>query len=147
MTLANRIIGILLIIFSIYVWFAANAFPPSNSIGPGADFFPKITALILGILSVLLVFKKEGTVGNIFTLQRENIPNFIGGFISLILYVIIIPTVGFLVSTILVTFVWMLLMGIRKWVVLISVSILFSAGIVALFEYLMNVPIPHGFLY
>ena len=119
MTLANRIIGIGLLLFSIYVWLTANAFPPSNSIGPGADFFPKITATILGILSVLLVFKKEEIVGDIFTLQRGSIPQFIGGFISLIIYVILIPTIGFFISTVLVSFVWMLLMGIRKWVVLV----------------------------
>ena len=71
MTLANRIIGIGLLLFSIYVWLSANAFPPSNSIGPGADFFPKVTATILGILSVLLVFKKEENAGDIFTLQRR----------------------------------------------------------------------------
>ncbi|WP_428909965.1 tripartite tricarboxylate transporter TctB family protein [Niallia sp. Krafla_26] len=147
MTLANRIIGIVLTLFSIFIWISADAFQTSNTIGPGADFFPKATALILGILSVLLVFKKEETTGNIFTLHRKNIPHFIGGFISLIIYVILIPTIGFLISTILITLVWMLLMGIRKWAVLISVSILVSAGVVLLFEYLMNVPIPHGILY
>ena len=147
MTLANRIIGILLLLFSIYVWLTANAFPPSNSIGPEADFFPKITATILGILSVLLVFKKEETAGGIFTLQRGSILHFIGGFISLIIYVILIPTIGFFISTVLVTLVWMLLMGIRKWVILISVSILLSVAVVLLFEYVMNVPIPHGVLY
>lgn len=147
MTLANRIIGIGLLLFSIYVWLTANAFPPSNSIGPGADFFPKITATILGILSVLLVFKKEENAGDIFTLQRGSIPKFIGGFISLIIYVILVPTIGFFISTVLVSFVWMLLMGIRKWVVLVSVSILLSVVVVLLFEYVMNVPIPHGVLY
>ena len=147
MTLANRIIGIGLLLFSIYVWLTANAFPPSNSIGPGADFFPKVTATILGILSVLLVFKKEEIAGDIFTLQRSNIPKFIGGFISLIIYVILVPTIGFFISTVLVSFVWMLLMGIRKWVVLVSVSILLSVVVVLLFEYVMNVPIPHGVLY
>lgn len=147
MTLANRIIGIGLLIFSIYVWLSADAFPPSNSIGPGADFFPKVTSTILGLLSVLLVFKKEETDGDIFTLQRTNVPKFIGGFISLIIYVILVPLIGFFVSTILVTFVWMLLMGIRKWVVLIAVSILLSVVLVVLFEYVMNVPIPHGVLY
>ncbi|MCG7345525.1 tripartite tricarboxylate transporter TctB family protein [Sporosarcina sp. ACRSL] len=147
MTLANRIIGIGLLLFSIYVWLTANAFPPSNSIGPGADFFPKVTATILGILSVLLVFKKEENAGDIFTLQRGSIPHFIGGFISLIIYVILVPIIGFFISTVLVSLFWMLLMGIRRWVVLVSVSILLSVVVVILFEYVMNVPIPHGVLY
>ncbi len=147
MTLANRIIGIGLIIFSIYVWLAANAFPSQNTIGPGAEFFPKLTAVILAILSVFLLFKKENSEQSVFTLQRKNVPYFIGSFISLIIYVILIPTLGFVISTILLTFIWMWLMGIRKWIALIITSILVAICVSAIFEFLLNVPIPHGILY
>ncbi|MGB3262047.1 tripartite tricarboxylate transporter TctB family protein [Paenisporosarcina sp.] len=147
MTLANRIISIILLVFSIFVWIGANEFPASNGQGLGPDFFPKVTAIILGVLATILFFKKEDTEESIFSFPRSAVPLFVSGLIALVLYVILIEFIGFTISTILLTFSWMWLMGIRKWITLIVASILISVGIAAVFEFLLFVPIPHGILY
>ena len=147
MTLANRIISVILLVFSIFVWLGANQFPASNGQGLGPDFFPKITAIILGILATILFFKKEENEESVFTFPRSAVPLFVGGLITLVLYVFLIEFIGFTISTVLLTFSWMWLMGIRKWVTLIAASILISVGIGAVFEFLLSVPIPHGILY
>lgn len=147
MTLANRIISIILLVFSIFVWLGANEFPVSNGQGLGPDFFPKVTAIILGVLATILFFKKEDSEESIFSFPRSAVPLFVSGLIALVLYVIFIEFIGFTISTILLTFSWMWLMGIRKWITLIVASILISVGIAAVFEFLLFVPIPHGILY
>jgi hypothetical protein len=147
MTLANRIISIILLVFSIFVWLGANEFPASNGQGLGPDFFPKVTAIILGVLATILFFKKEDSEESIFSFPRSAVPLFVSGLIALVLYVIMIEFIGFTISTIFLTFSWMWLMGIRKWITLIVASILISVGIAAVFEFLLFVPIPHGILY
>lgn len=147
MNLANRIISIILLVFSIFVWLAANEFPASNGQGLGPDFFPKATAIILGVLATMLFFRKEDTEESIFSFPRSAGPLFVSGIIALGLYVLMIEYMGFTISTIFLTFSWMWLMGIRKWITLIVASILISVGIAAVFEFLLFVPIPHGILY
>jgi hypothetical protein len=71
----------------------------------------------------------------------------VSGIVALGLYVFMIEYIGFTISTIFLTFTWMWLMGIRKWITLIIASILISVGIAAVFEFLLYVPIPHGILY
>lgn len=147
MTLANRIISIILLVFSIFVWLGANEFPASNGQGLGPDFFPKATAIILGVLATMLFFKKEDTEERVFSFTRSAAPLFVGGILALGIYVLMIDFIGFTISTIFLTCTWMWLMGIRKWLTLIIASILISVGIAAVFEYLLFVPIPHGILY
>ena len=147
MTLANRVIGTILLLLSIYVWVTANAFPDAAGVGPGADFFPKLTASVLGILSILLVLKKEETEDSIFLVSGKNAWQFVFGFVAMILFVVLIETIGFTITAILFSISWMWLMGIRKIVQLLVVSIFVSLLITLVFEQLLNVPIPHGILY
>ena len=147
MTLANRIISLILLVFSVLVWMGANNFPASNGQGLGPDFFPKVTAIVLGFLAILLFFRKENNEESVFSFSRSAVPLFVSGIVALVLYVFVIEIIGFTISTILLTFCWMWLMGIRKWITLIAASILISVGIGAVFEYLLFVPIPHGILY
>ena len=147
MTLANRVIGSVLLLFSVLVWVMSNTFPESTGPVPGADFFPKLTAVLLGALSILLVLRKEEGEGSVFSLSRKKSWSFVAGFGAMILYVLLIEPIGFSTTTILFLFAWMWLMGIRKWVTLIVASILISIGVTFVFELLLNVPIPHGILY
>lgn len=148
MTMANRVIGFGLLILSIYAWLTANTFPTSNGLGPGPDYFPKIAASVLGVLSILLICKKEKNDESIYAISGKPAVILFGtGFIVMIIYVLFVQWLGFTVSSALVTLAWMILMGIRKWTTLIVASVLISAGITYVFEFLLSVPIPHGILY
>jgi putative tricarboxylic transport membrane protein len=148
MTRANRVIGFGLLILSVYTWVSANAFPPSNGIGPGPDYFPKLAAIILGLLAIMLIFKKEKQDGEVYEISgKSSALLFVLGFVVMIVYAILIQWLGFSISSVLVAISWMVLMGIRKWVTLLVASVLISAGITYVFEYLLSVPIPHGILY
>ncbi|MET3698579.1 tripartite tricarboxylate transporter TctB family protein [Bacillus oleivorans] len=147
MTLANRVIGTLLLLLSVYVWVTANAFPDAAGIGPGADFFPKLTASVLGILSIMLVLKKENTEESIFLVSGKQSWKFVLGFVAMILFVFLIEVIGFSFTAVLFSISWMWLMGIRNIVKLLLVSVFISVLITLVFEQLLNVPIPHGLLY
>ncbi|GAA0321485.1 hypothetical protein GCM10008967_09990 [Bacillus carboniphilus] len=147
MTLANRIIGTLLVILSAYVWFTANAFPESIGVGPGADFFPKLSAASLAILSIMLILKKEKSDESIFSVSGSSAWKFVIGFITMIVFVILVEIIGFTVAATLFGISWLWLMGIRKLVKLFLIPILVSLLITLVFEQLLNVPIPHGIIY
>ncbi|HWO74506.1 MAG TPA: tripartite tricarboxylate transporter TctB family protein [Bacillus sp. (in: firmicutes)] len=147
MTLANRVIGTILLLLSVYVWVTANAFPEATGVGPGADFFPKLTAAVLGVLSILLVLKKENTEDPIFLVAGNQALKFVLGFLAMIVFVFLIEGIGFTITAVLFTAGWMWLMGIRKIVKLTIVSVFIGLLITLVFEQLLNVPIPHGILY
>lgn len=147
MNLANKIISGILIIVAVLFWVGADTFPAGNGQGPGADFMPKVGAALLIFLSILLFLKKEKTEEEVFTLSKDTVKVFILGVITLIAYVVLIQLIGFSVSTVLFALSWMLLMGIRNWKTLVFSSVLISILVTYVFETLLNVPIPHGFLY
>lgn len=146
MTLANRIIGSCLLLFSIAVWLYANTFPEAKGTVPGSGFFPQLISVVLGVLSIALLLKREDESSVTF-LKGKKALIFGLGIFSLLIYVVLVELIGFLVMTVLFSSVWMWLMEVRKVKTIILTSVIVGISITLVFEYLLNVPIPHGLLY
>lgn len=148
---SNRIISIILLIISSYVWFTANAYPERTGAGPGPNFFPQMAAIILSFLAILLFFQKvshdeENELNNI-PFEKSDIKRFGLIFVALIALIFLATYIGFFVASVIFIIVWMLLMKEYRWKFMLILSISFSLGITLLFELLLGVQIPHGFLY
>ena len=148
---SNRVIGVLLLILSGYIWFTANGFPERTGSGPGPEFFPKLASFVLAFLSIILFFqrvtKEEANDVDQISFTRENIKKFILTFLALILFIVLAQFLGFLVSSMLFIVCWMLIMREKNWKFILLLSIIFSIVITFIFEMLLVVPIPHGFIY
>lgn len=143
---ANKIISIILIILSGFFYYFSTQFPESVGNEVGHAFFPKLLAILLIVLSVSLFFAKEKDESKIFELSNVQIKTFVMGAISLIVYIVAINILGFVVSSVIYSVVWIYLMG-NKDVTKYFVPILCSIVISLVFEKLLGVVIPHGMIY
>ncbi|WP_202081687.1 tripartite tricarboxylate transporter TctB family protein [Caldalkalibacillus salinus] len=143
---ANRIIGLILIALSTYIWLTANTFPTPSQVGPGPAFFPRIVAIIIALLATILILKRDDRQDN-NTMEKTAILKIGMGMIIVIIYVVSIQWVGFGVMTFLFFTVMMWLLQVKKWTMILLTSSLISITIIFVFEYLLGVPIPHGWLF
>ena len=140
----HLIISSLLIILSLAVFFTAGGFQDPGGAEPGPAFFPRVLSILLFILAIFLLFQKDTNEEeeNKVPLWRIGIPMLLFAF-----YIISINILGFAVSTGLFVIFLLWFLGSRRWWVQIVTAISISAAVTYSFEVLLNVPLPHGFLY
>jgi putative tricarboxylic transport membrane protein len=128
----------------------AEAIP--NDIGtvsaPGSRFFPFWSGVIIGILSIILlvtpILKKRGIEADINFWEGSNWGKVIGVIASLLIYAILLDTLGYLI----VTFGFMLYMfGIvtktKLWVRVVSAGLTVAASYIIFYIWL-GVQLPKG---
>jgi len=120
----------------------------SGSISPRA--FPYFCAVLLIIcsLSALIIaiikFIKKGIVE-----EMENDPesqkkylNVVLIFLSILAWYLLLPVVGFIISTVVLVLIAMLLLGNRNKLALIITPLVFSFGVYVVFKDILNVALP-----
>ncbi|WP_230532857.1 tripartite tricarboxylate transporter TctB family protein [Microvirga roseola] len=148
--------AILLFIFAVVFWFAADAIPKSRLGGTvGADGLPKLLAVILGMLSAgliaqsLLAMRATGPV-----VAAEPKPRAADQFIHLraagmlalgAAYLLIMPYLGYMLSVGLLLLAVAVYNGKRPSLSLIVFGILGAGFFYLLFVRLLDVPLPAGF--
>lgn len=147
---ANIITAILFIIFGSWIIYASSNFQQTfladNFIG--ADFFPRIMAIIMIILAVLLLITtfydktlKNTKLSDIFN-RSMKLP--IVGILILTIYLLIMDYLGFIISTIVLNLVLLLIFKVKKLHYLILVPLLTTLIIYYVFSNFLMVPIPEG---
>jgi putative tricarboxylic transport membrane protein len=112
---------------------------------PGAGFFPFLGAAVLAVLSAILLFqasfgRSKGTEA-FGTLRRP-----IAMIAGLIVYVVILDSVGYIIATIVLVMILLSMMDRRRWWVDAVVALIIAAGSYILFDSLLGVKLPHGIL-
>jgi putative tricarboxylic transport membrane protein len=148
--------GIFLFVFGLvyYFFLIPNSITSKDSLttlGPG--FFPKLTAILLIVLSVFLIIKsliqlKKGSDDLDDSDQEEDTGKGqsrpwagAGVFLLMVLYVFIVEYLGFMVTTVIVMLAIMAVLSVRKWYSYV-VMILVIFGIKFVFEDLMYIILP-----
>ncbi len=145
---ADIIIGLVVIVF------CAAVFPLSQSfirdeIGPGPEFFPRALAGILIICSVILIIRSFVSASPALndTDSSDSRREFkrVGITLALlIVYVILIPLISYVLSTVLYLALMMLFLGERRSWLIALWALGVTGGIYLLFSLLLKVPLPTG---
>jgi putative tricarboxylic transport membrane protein len=116
--------------------------------GPGPFFFPSISALLLGGLSLALLIKgaRQAASGSEAGRGKRMLGRIIWIIMWSALYGATIEPLGYLLSTGVVTFALLAYFNRREWVFNISLSIITPVSIFILFDTLLKAPLPRGFL-
>ena len=129
--------------------YAGAARFPGAASGLGAGGFPKFVTVCLGILGALQAVKS-------YTELRKNpgqdkqvlkAADLLGAGILLAsfgLYIVLVRPLGYILSTTLFFFLFMLIYGERKWVRMVVISVCFSVVAYYLFTKVFYVMLPHG---
>lgn len=139
--LLEKIFSIILCVISGIVIYSANRFDMSyiGDSGLGPDFFPKVIAVILIILSVLLFLSKDKTKQ-----ENHNIKYTMMVIIIFAIYIFMIGKLGYLVSTILFSFTIISILKKNSIILKIIYSLIFPIGLYLLFTYIFKVSLPTG---
>jgi putative tricarboxylic transport membrane protein len=143
----DYVIGISGLVLSIYAYVVSDAF---KRVGQGLSenpaYYPRILALLLALMScgiLIGAIRKRQVVT--MKVNRELLVN-IGKFLGiLILYIVILKSVGFILSTTVFSFSMIWFLGsTRKQAAIYALPI--SLVVYFVFSYLLKVPLPKGFL-
>lgn len=167
MNWSNIIIGVLLILFSAFYYFSTGEFPPpSKTENLGPAFFPTLLAVTLALLSLLLILgsfrfrgrsakEKGGAViegaerleEDAFSADDVSNRYLYGTIVMSFLYVGVLTTLGFLLSTSLFLVILIRLLGYDKWVNTLAASAGLTAALYLLFAVALSVSLPAGIFF
>ena len=136
-----------LCIVSAFIFYSSTQFNMAfiGNSGLGPDFFPKVIAVILFILSVMLF------VGSIKNKDKKSIynPNMNYTFMVIFafaVYIFLIDRIGYLVSTVIFAFVVITILKSKSKILNIVFAIAFPIALYLLFTYAFKVSLPTGLL-
>lgn len=139
----NLIEGLIIALLSIFFITESLKLYGNQTWALSPALFPLIitvSTLLLSILSIFKGLKEKNT--NTQSSKKANFKRL--GLIILIsfLYLFTLPKIHFLLSSVIYLFLFLLILGERKWWVLVSISILTPLLIQYLFGNLLNVFLP-----
>ncbi len=117
-----------------------------DSSGPGPFFLPAIVALIIAGLSIALLVQglKQAQVGPESSQGKRMWGRLVWIIIWCFLYGITIESLGYLLSTGIITFALLAYFNRQKWIINTVFSLITPVSIYILFDTLLKVPLPKG---
>jgi putative tricarboxylic transport membrane protein len=112
-----------------------------NSVDMGPAAFPQVLAWLVILLSVLLIITSF-IKGSALKISVKRFKQIVYSMVLLIIYGVAIPFIGFYIATILFIPIMLFLAGERKWKSIIGVTIVFELFAFAIFDTVLNVPLP-----
>jgi putative tricarboxylic transport membrane protein len=114
---------------------------------PGPGFLPFGLAILLSILSLSLILRRsgKGSGRDAFWPERTWVRPLMG-VIVFVVYSFLLGKLGFLPTTFLFLLLWMGAIEHIGWRTLLILSTAVTAAVYAIFGYLLEVPLPMGFL-
>jgi cation transport ATPase len=138
-----------LIIAVVVIAFGAAALVGSMSLGagsvnqPGSGTWPFLVSIVLVLLGIGLLFTARGTADA----ERFAQPSWmvLVGIATMVVFVVLIPVIGFEIPAGLLAFVWLRFLGHESWRSSIITSLAVVIAFYLIFVAALSVPIPHLF--
>ncbi|WP_404455066.1 tripartite tricarboxylate transporter TctB family protein [Oceanobacillus kapialis] len=155
MTRSNYFLSIFTILFSVFFLYMTSRIPQSSStyiIGPKTWPIILLTLmLVLGIIMFIKTyFQAKKDVEDVVSEEKEPVKKVFNVHASIIvavivgIYLFLLNTLGFILSSLLFIFVVSLLLGIKRKTHSILLSVIGTAALVYLFCILLGIPLPRG---
>jgi len=146
MKTGNWLAVLLFMTISAAIWIMTASLPPSdNPRMPGPVFFPRVVAIIMVVLAVLMAVENVRTNDNskLFDLANPGLKRNVRLFVISAAYCFLLNYIGFLILTPIVLLIMMFALkrqGLLGWK--IFSSFVATAAIYLVFEVLLDVPLP-----
>ncbi|WP_201716063.1 tripartite tricarboxylate transporter TctB family protein [Rossellomorea arthrocnemi] len=148
-TKPDRIISLILLVFAgvyLALSYRLPAFPYAII---DSDVLPKGLGYLLIILAIVLFLQAKDDTDEDKKrryVKKEDVVILFSVLASLLVYIFLLESVGFLLSTILFLLVIPFVLGFKKKVTTVLVAFLFSGVMYYSFNYLLNITLPQGIL-
>lgn len=147
----DQILNIFWVLFGIGICIQSIRHQLWNPAGPGSGFIPFLTGLLIGVAGFLLFLSEQFKAS-----ERKETGKFWENPIAMkrVLYLVgslcimafLIPKLGFLLTSVLITIFMIRVVEPKKWITVILTSIVSCLLIFFLFRSLMQIRLPKGFL-
>ncbi|WP_146592042.1 tripartite tricarboxylate transporter TctB family protein [Puniceibacterium confluentis] len=149
-TVRDMIAGATLLALSIGAWWVATGITSKMKTGVDSGYFPERAAILLGALSAMIliraVLRRESGVAEEAD-ARSDQRNVLAVFATFVVYAVVLPQVGFIVSTVIFFVVMMTLLAPdsgRNWLAFLVVATLMTLAIHTAFTRGFGVVLPSG---
>jgi len=156
----DGIAGLVCLALSIGMFALTFGLPPAVMVPVGPAFYPRVVILIFGLLSAILIAldvramqrrrasAAAAPAGATSAAPPPNYPLVLATFIEFGLYIVILPLVGFRISTFLFVLALELTLewprDARRWALMAAVAIAATAACYFVFEDYLSVLLPRG---
>jgi putative tricarboxylic transport membrane protein len=139
--------ALVLLAVALLAWMAARDLPWGTLHQPGAGFFPKSLALLLGSLSIVLLARggliDTAPVSSLWP-EREGRIRVAIMLAALLAYVLLLEPVGYLIATAGLFLVLLRWVGRQGWAITLGTAALAAVGSYVLFARWLMVSLPAG---
>ena len=148
----ETIISLILILISSLFCFSSLKLGMGSIKDPGSGFIPFLTGCSLIALSLFIVLsegkatRKAGSKPRLFKRIGLGLPPSLLVLISLFIYILVLETLGFILSTFLFLTFLFSISEKRSWKVALGASIVITASAYLVFGYLLEISFPRGIL-
>ena len=151
MNKGNKVCAIIGMLFSAAAFIKTLSFKQFLNVPVGPEFFPRFLTIGLFICSFVLFlqqFKSRDKRPNpVPGLRDIGVQRLIKGGLLILAYAFLWEPVGFIIITPIATFVYMIILGQRKYLSMTIFSIAATAVVFFVFRFFLNVEMPLGLLY
>ena len=150
----NYIFSIITVFISIFFIIMSFQFSASNSINKiGPRIWPLTTLIIMLVLSILLVvktyFQANANDTSSSNDEKEEVKLLKNPIIFIIasivgIYILLLNIVGFIIATIIFVYPASILLGMKRKIYAIFLTIISTIIFVSVFGLLLNIPLPRG---
>ncbi|QNK87449.1 tripartite tricarboxylate transporter TctB family protein [Sporosarcina sp. resist] len=146
MRIPNMICGLGVLILGSFFYALTFNFPELSVSDTGPAFMPRIYCGLLILFGLILFI--QGVLDKSGKVEKEHTTRYaIASMGIILLYIIVMPIIGFYISTLLLVFSLLLFSKVRSKIILISVPIGTVLFIFIVFVKLLKVSIPMGSLF
>ena len=141
--IANLVACVLTLAFGIAGMVLSMNLSLGSLTDPAPGFFPFVISLITTVLSAAqMVLGRRGGDGEKFSRYSVTV---VWGVISLLVFVAVLPLIGFEIPALLLSFVWMKWLGGESWRSAILYSVLTVVAFYLIFVVALRTQLPHLF--
>jgi hypothetical protein len=144
---SDKIMGLGIVFFSIIlhlVIIPIQCDSAGNGGGVGPDFFPKMIAMIMGVLGLWLFLQKSPI--KVEKKEKRNTKSVIITAIALVAYVYLAEYLGYVTSTVIALLFFLIYYGCRNKIVIVTIITLLTGSLYFFFGQVMQVMLPRGIL-
>ena len=135
------------LVFSIYIALESYRLGLGKWDDPGPGYFPFGAALLFACMA-FVVFVRSLSIGPVSKTdagQRYRWQNVILVLIAMVLYTLLLNSIGFVLCTFLIVVFFVKVVALRRWTSSIMMALCMSIGSYLLFSFFLKAPLPKGF--
>ena len=145
---AHLVVSVVALALSIVYLIGALEYPMGTMEQPGPGRYPLFVGALLLLASIgsLVTNLLKPAEGELHLPKGKELGRVVTVIAGTVAYVVLLPYAGHLVASIVTVFIVLQAMGLSSWPLKIGFTVLIALGSYCLFDLILNVPLPKGFL-